>query len=128
LEAVFVTHPWALEKANQFGEVVVMDATYQTNKERMPLINILVVSNLGTTRLHNLLVASAVVVNEKRESYDWVLETLKKTVFPAGNVGLFVTDNEKALIGAIRASFPDSKHILCGWHIEQHLRANLSKL
>lgn len=110
-----------------FPEVVVMDATYQTNKDRMPLINIMIVSNLGTTRLQNLLVASAMVVNEKRESYDWVLETLKNTVFPSGNVGLFVTDNEKALIGAITASFPDSKHILCGWHMEEHLHTNLSQ-
>lgn len=126
LEALFVTHQIGLEAGRKFKEVISLDATYGTNNNKMPLINIVGVSNLGTDKLRNILVASAVVINERTESYQWVMQTMRSTIWPKGDVGLFITDNERALINAIEYTFPDSRHILCGWHIAQHLRSKFS--
>lgn len=65
LDSVFVTHQSGLEEAHRFPEVVALDATYQSNRNRMPLINVVVVSNVGTEVPHSVLVASAFMVNEK---------------------------------------------------------------
>ncbi|KAI9496352.1 hypothetical protein BDB00DRAFT_869647 [Zychaea mexicana] len=34
-------------------------------------------------------------------------------------------DEERSLLGAIEQSFPESQHVLCGWHVTPHLRTNL---
>lgn len=41
-------------------------------------------------------------------------------------MGLFVTDNERAFVSSIEEAFPESRHILCAWHISQHLRSNMA--
>lgn len=55
-----------------------------------------------------------------------MIQTVWQTMWPKGNVGLLVIDNEKALVSSIEEVFPLSRHILCAWHITQHLRPNMA--
>lgn len=125
LDAIFFSHEYGQEQARKFPEIAILDATYKTTTTKMPLINIVGVSNLGGRRLRVILFASAFVSNEKYESYEWVMKMARKVLWPDGDIGMFITDNESALVKAISHIFPDSKHMLCAWHIEQHLRTNL---
>lgn len=124
LDAIFFSHEYGQEQARKFPEIAILDATYKTTTTKMPLINIVGVSNLGGRRLR-VIFASAFVSNEKYESYEWVMKMARKVLWPDGDIGMFITDNEAALVKAISNVFPDSKHMLCAWHIEQHLRTNL---
>ena len=47
-------------------------------------------------------------------------------IWPDRNVGVFITDNDLAVINAIKSHFPNSKHVLCRWHIKQNLYSNIS--
>lgn len=125
VEAVFFTHHYGCNMAQDFPEIIIIDATYKTNSSKLPLVNVLCVSNLGRANLKNALVASAFLTNEKKASYTWLAQTLRRVIWPTGRVGIFITDNDAALVNSIEEIFPESKHILCGWHIYQHLRTNL---
>lgn len=46
-----------------------------------------------------------------------------KVVCP--HVGAFMTDNDEAEINAIREVFPDSRHLLCWWHVLKSWRIKL---
>lgn len=64
-DAVFISHSNAIHKARCFPEVVLIDATYKTSSTKMPLVNIVGISNLGSKKLRTFLIASALVTNEK---------------------------------------------------------------
>lgn len=66
----------------------------KTNNHKIPLIIVVAVSNLDTKSLHNLLVAFVIAINEKRESYEWALQVMRETIWPEGDTGKFVTDND----------------------------------
>lgn len=120
LKALFIFHPEVLQKAIRFSEVVLIDATYKTNIHKMPLVNIVGVSNLGGIRLRSFLIAQALMTEETTVSYKWVTEQMRTEIWRHKAPGLFVTDNEQALRNALTNDFPTSSQILCAWHIEKN--------
>ncbi|KAK9319778.1 hypothetical protein V1517DRAFT_265634, partial [Lipomyces orientalis] len=52
LEALFLCKPHDVQMARLYGQTVIMDATYKTNRFRLPLVNIITVDhNLRTLRI-----------------------------------------------------------------------------
>ncbi|ODQ76055.1 hypothetical protein LIPSTDRAFT_66892 [Lipomyces starkeyi NRRL Y-11557] len=45
LETLFFCKPEDVQKARLYGQLVVMDTTYKTNRFRLPLVNIVTVDN-----------------------------------------------------------------------------------
>ena len=125
LNALFMMHEASIPKAHRFNEIIALDATYKSNKNDMPLLDVVGVSHLGSSKLQSVLIAPTFVINEKEESYSWVLKTVRNIIWPDGDVGIFISNNDLAVINAIKNHFPNSKHILCGWHMEQHLCNNI---
>lgn len=121
LNALFFTHPSAVVKGQRFKEIIALDAIYAVSTNKMPLVNIVAVSNLGTNKLRNILLGSAFIVNETAATYEWLLQTMKETIWTNGDVGIIMTDNDHALTKAISIVFPRSTHVLCGWHVQMHL-------
>ena len=80
LDALFMTHGASIPKARRFNEIIVLDATYKTNKNDMPLLNVVGISHLGSSKLQNVLIASAFIINEKEESYNWVPKTMRNII------------------------------------------------
>ncbi|KAF7730874.1 hypothetical protein EC973_001392 [Apophysomyces ossiformis] len=67
LDILFFSHEAAIQKACAFPEVVVINAAYSTDVNKLALVNVVGVSNLGNTQLRNFLIGSAFVVNKKRD-------------------------------------------------------------
>ncbi|CAG8772289.1 10808_t:CDS:10, partial [Gigaspora margarita] len=76
------------ERAYTVHQVVLIDATYKANVYMLPFINIIGISNLGVNKLQTFGIAGASLI---------FLD-----IFPF----VFVTDNDAALIGALRKIFP----------------------
>lgn len=130
MKSLFITHPMAIERAQRFPEVIIIDATYKTNVNGMPLVNIIGVDNLasenGDISPRSFFIASAAVSDEKGMSYTWVLESLQSAIFMDNSIrpGLFVTDDDKALRASLKKIYPDSPHILCAWHINNNFKVH----
>src|SRR5690242_618986 len=71
----------------------------------------------------NSRVATAVVSDETKETYQWILECLLCATDFAPNV-LF-TDADPVIVAAIYESLPTTKYNYCIWHIRKNLEKNL---
>jgi histone-lysine N-methyltransferase SETD2 len=119
-----------IQRARQLSDVIIIDATYKTNKYKMPFVNMVGVSNLGRDfkSLANFPIAGAWISSENEASYQWVMEQLEATVFPEGSSwrpGVTVTDQDQALMNAIDNVFPDAGNILCNLHIGRNFKKNI---
>ena len=59
--------------SKKFLDMVIVDATYKRNRFNMPLVNVVGVNNYGRT----ILLAFALLDDEKMDSYDWLFKNLK---------------------------------------------------
>ncbi|XP_002450570.2 protein FAR1-RELATED SEQUENCE 5 [Sorghum bicolor] len=103
-----------------FGDVVVFDSTYKTNRYNLPLVPFVGVNHHGST----VLFACGIVAQETIESYVWLLSTLSDAMAQKHPVSV-ITDGDLAMQRAIRVVWPNSSHRLCIWHIEQNIVRNL---
>ena len=110
-------HPKSLELSINFSSVLIINATYKTNEYRIPLLE--VVGITSTMQTYSLMFAY--LSNESAERFIWALSILKKWMVKNGASlpSVFVSDRDLALLNAIEACFPMSRHILCIWHINQ---------
>ena len=133
LKSIFLTHPKCIEQAAVFPEVVILDSTYKTNACKMPLVNIVGVSNLGSeyknSSVRTFSIAVAAISDEKKPTYEWVIKTLLETVWGdcSSYPMLFVSDDDPSLGLALEKHAPDTPHVLCAWHIEKNFMAKLGK-
>ena len=111
-------HPKSLNLVRCFPHVLLMDCTYKTNKFKVPLLSIIRI----TATYSSFFVAFAFLQTETQESYQWVLEELRRTCTDISPSAI-VTDRELALINELEVSFPESKHVLCRWHISNNILA-----
>jgi hypothetical protein len=74
LEALFFCNPDDVQRARLYGQTVIIDATYKTNKFRLPLVNFVAVDN----NLRTVRVALCFVTCEHTSAYTWALEQLSK--------------------------------------------------
>jgi hypothetical protein len=75
LEALFFCKPDDVQKARLYGQMVIIDATYKTNKFRLPLVNIVTVDN----NLRTVRIALCFVTSEQTPSYIWVVQKLSES-------------------------------------------------
>jgi hypothetical protein len=131
IAAMFFTHNKCIHLAQQFNEVVLVDATYRTNKSQLPFVNLVGVNNVGCDdkTLSTFGIAGAWICNEDGTSYHWVMECLLDVVYcdERYQPGVFVTDQQKALMNAIDAVFPESHHMLCYIHLFHNFEKHVSK-
>lgn len=102
-------------------EVLIMDCTFQTNRFRMPLFNIVGSTLLNTT----FYVAFVLTSSRTAEAFTWVLERLRE-VYTELELDLpktIVTDKEGGLVTPIREVFPEAIHLFCIWHINEDVTA-----
>ncbi|KAL4587975.1 hypothetical protein LXL04_000852 [Taraxacum kok-saghyz] len=111
LKDLFFVHPTSLNIWRAFPQVLMMDATYKTNKYNMSFFEI-----VGVTSTSNSFSIAFVLMDEEKEAnYTWALNRLRTTL--GGYVGpyVIVTDRELALMNACANVFPASNRLLCGW-------------
>jgi hypothetical protein len=93
------------------SDVILMDATYKTNRFNMPLVNLVG----ATANNETFFIAAAFVSTEGKEDYKWILQRLAWLYDKMGlsPPRVFITDNDGVMAVAITAIFPRSAHLLC---------------
>lgn len=124
LTHLFLAHPRSVETFRAYPWVVGIDSTYKTNRYGMPLIEMVGMSPCNL----NFLIAYAIVVEETADSYQWVLSMLRSLIISDSYPYVIVTDRELGLIRPIRDVFPESRHLLCTWHINRDVEARVTVL
>lgn len=92
-----------------FGDVFAFDTAYKKYK-----YNKLRVQHAQTT-----IFGCALVLDEKMETYKWLLETFLEAM---GNKhpNIVVTDGDGVMREAIKQVFPNATHRLCAWHLQKN--------
>lgn len=122
-----------MDRARKLSDVVIIDATYKTNRHKLPYVNIVGTSNISHSNHQSLAmfgIAGAWVSEETEVAYTWIMEQLESAIYPRGSPwrpGVFVTDQEKALQNALYQVFPEANKLLCTAHLLSNLRVNVSK-
>ncbi|XP_021979423.1 protein FAR1-RELATED SEQUENCE 7-like [Helianthus annuus] len=107
----------------KFGDVVVFDVTYMTNKFKMPFSPFVGVNHHG----QSILFGGALLENEKQETFEWLFQNFLKYMFNKYPQAI-ITDQDKAIDNAIRVVFPNTRHRYCSWHIKKHKIEHLQAL
>ncbi|XP_071905953.1 protein FAR1-RELATED SEQUENCE 5-like [Coffea arabica] len=103
-----------------FGDVLVFDTTYKTNKYRKPLVVLAGVNN----HLNSTIFGCALLSDERIETYEWVLSTFVEAMKGRKPVAV-MTDGDSAMRRAIKNLLPDACHRLCSWHLHRNARSNI---
>ncbi|CAG8832151.1 10352_t:CDS:2, partial [Gigaspora margarita] len=126
IQGIFWAYRSAFSEFMIAKDVIIVDATYKTNRFSMPLIVICSIDRFGSTYP----LAFALVYSETVDFYCRVMQQLNKALIElTGNaqVATMVTDRELALMTAISREFPHVRHQLCTWHIFKNIRSKLKK-
>ncbi|KAJ0650296.1 putative transcription factor FAR family [Helianthus annuus] len=99
----------------KFGDVVVFDVTYMTNKFKMPFAPFVGVNHHG----QSILFGGALLENEKQDTFEWLFQNFLKCMFDKYPSAI-ITDQDKAICNAIKIVFPKTRHRYCSWHIKKH--------
>ncbi|KAI8559429.1 hypothetical protein RHMOL_Rhmol04G0173100 [Rhododendron molle] len=106
-----------------FGDVVVFDTTYNTNRYSMIFAPILRVNHHRQTTLFGC----ALLCDEKAESFEWLFNEWLKAM-PAGPPKMIITDQDLAMTKAISVALPNTLHWYCMWHITNKFFEKISAL
>ncbi len=120
LTGLFWMRPSQIDLWQRFHDVVINDNTAKTNKYQMYLSLTIIVDNYARSRM----VATAVVSDETKETYQWILKCLLHATNGLAPRVLF-TDADAGMIAAIHETLPNTKHNYCIWHIRKNLEKNL---
>ncbi|KAE8245375.1 hypothetical protein A4X06_0g5717 [Tilletia controversa] len=116
LEGLFFAHPQGLKLLQRFGSVITVDATYNTNSHRMPLLHF-----VGLTSSNRSFTAAlAYLPDETTLTYMWAFNALKELA-PQFAPEVIVTDHDAALSAALLNTMPNAAQILCQWHVRQNV-------
>lgn len=119
---IWFTHPKLLQESARFvaGAVYVVDATFNTNKVKMPIIVAVGVLNNGKT----FPIAFSYCRAEDHESYSFFWASLKKH-WPPGTVQpvIIISDQAGAILSSIDEQFPGVQHQICEWHAAEAIFA-----
>ncbi len=90
----------------------------------MPLFHI-----MGVSPTHqSLSLCFCFMQKETKDDYIWALQETKKCLcLQESNPTAIITDRELSLMNALTEVFPDSKNLICIWHIEKNLLSNVKK-
>ncbi|XP_020415521.1 protein FAR1-RELATED SEQUENCE 5-like [Prunus persica] len=95
-----------------FGDVVVFDTTFNTNRYGMFFVPLLGVNNHRQT----VLFGCAFLTSETTDSFVWLLEEFKKAML-GEPPKMIITDQDAAMSKAIAVTLPTTFHRYCIWHI-----------
>jgi hypothetical protein len=117
VDFIFFTPNEMIDIAQASPDVILIDATYRTNKYNLPGIHFMAVTAVGMTASIGL----ALVANEKEPLYTLAVSTFRELVMGDAHIEVFLTDDEDALRNAISEVYPGITQLLCLWHINKNI-------
>jgi hypothetical protein len=111
LEQLFFAYPDAIQLLKKHPYVLLLDCTYKTNRFRMPLLNICVVTGNRKT----VQVGLCFLSSKKKADYNWAIAQFTELIriHDIEELLLLVTDRELALINILDQIFPRINYIFC---------------
>ncbi|KAM1961763.1 hypothetical protein EV2_022469 [Malus domestica] len=106
-----------------FGDVVVFDTTYRTNRYNMICARFVGVNH----HWKNVLFGCAFLLDEKTETFTWLFDTFLESMGGQKPKTIF-TNQCQAMANGIEKVFSGVCHRLCSWHISQNCEKNMSSL
>ncbi|RYQ91401.1 hypothetical protein Ahy_B09g097280 [Arachis hypogaea] len=73
-----------------------------------------------------IIFAAALICNEKKDTYRWLLQQLKVAMNGKAPVSV-ITDDDLSMKFAIEKEFPNAHHRLCAWHLVHNTTSNIGK-
>ncbi|MBW0531200.1 hypothetical protein O181_070915 [Austropuccinia psidii MF-1] len=126
ITSLFLIHPLAIKLLHGFPHLILMDCTYKTNKYQIPLFHI-----FGFRSSNKIFSWDFCLMKNKTEtSSTWELNQYIEQVLNNTNLGpppVNVIDRDLALKNSLKKLFPDSKFMLCIWHIKKDVSAHFMK-
>jgi hypothetical protein len=96
LRSLFWRDSMMMEDYGIFGDIVVFDTTYRTNRYNLICAPIVGINN----HWNNCMFGCAFIGDEKIESFVWLLQTFKKSMGGKSPISIF-TDQDAAMNNAI---------------------------
>lgn len=121
-EVINILLPGGMEFGRMYGEVIMLDGTYNTNSLKYPLTLLSVEDAFGCTRI----VQMSIVVSENEETIGRALEFYKSHVNGAPPRTVMIDKDCKEEAAIVRA-FPDVRVLLCRWHVIKYLYQMISE-
>jgi hypothetical protein len=112
LSRLFVAMPESLKHLAQNPNVLLMDATYKTNRFNMPLVDTVRIDNCFQT----FFISFAFMSSEAKLDYKWSTQCnleLFTMYMPSIKPSIIATDADLALIAAVGKTFPRAVALLC---------------
>ncbi|KAF8029665.1 hypothetical protein BT93_E2174 [Corymbia citriodora subsp. variegata] len=106
-----------------FGDVVVFDTTYRTNKYNMicaPFVGL-------NHHWKNVLFGCAFLLDETIASFVWAFQSFLEAMGNKAPKTIF-TDQDHAMANAIKTVLPNTNHRLCVWHIGKNAMHHIGHL
>ncbi|KAJ0960201.1 hypothetical protein J5N97_001976 [Dioscorea zingiberensis] len=104
-----------------FGDTLVFDTTYRTNKYNLVCAPFVGINN----HWNSVLFGCAFLSDETIDSFVWLFETFLEAMGYQQPKSIF-TDQDQAMMKAIEMVFPESSHRLCMWHISNNAKQHLA--
>ena len=108
---------------SHFGDVIMFDTTYSTNRDARPLGVFLGLNHHRET----VVFGGALLYDETIESFVWLFETFLEAMSEKKPITIF-TDQDAAMSVAIKVVMPKTYHALCSWHMWQNDEKHLGHL
>jgi MULE transposase domain len=122
LSGLFFAFEEAITLGKRFKTTFVVDATYKTNRFKLPLLHFIGIDCFGGS----FSACFMLMAKEDQAEYLRALECFRECFGIDPEV--FVTDKEDALRNAIPIVFPDATNLLCIWHINKNILKNCVNL
>lgn len=97
----------------QFGNTMVFDTTYNTNKYNMMFAPFVGVNHHRQTTIFEY----GLLSNEKMESFIWLFRKFLEYMSDYDPLGVIITDQDAVISQAILEVFPSTMHRFCIWHV-----------
>jgi hypothetical protein len=122
VSALFFTHKDQIRFARTYFEVLLIDATYKTNRFNMPLVHFMgvipVVERKVAQSGSNISLGFCFVSGECEFSYQWVIQTFKDLVYGDEVIPrVILRDGDPAVASAVTTVFPSVPQLLCFFHV-----------
>ncbi|GBB86756.1 hypothetical protein RclHR1_13170002 [Rhizophagus clarus] len=119
LKSLLWMSPTQRKLYNKYNDVTIIDTTYNTNRFQMMLCIMAVIDNNYKSRI----VAFAIIDDETLNTYQWLFDAILTETGISPKV--IFTDSDPSMIQSIKEIYPDTKHLLCIFHIDLNLRKKL---
>lgn len=123
LRSIFWADGRSRTSYTQFGDVLVSDVTYQTNKFKFPFAPFVGVNHHS----HTILFGAALLEDETEATFTWLFQQFRLCMFDKAPISI-VTDQDKGIENAIQTVFPGVRHRHCAWHIKKHFLKRVQPL